>query len=140
PPRKPSVPELQVKPVAAARERRPLYIGQRGQEFVTRTPAYVMKRHAKRLRRLIRCHAERQGDVGRRQLRRSRRAAGEVDDRNEGSDEIQLSIAAHARHSTATSVPPGVQPPPSAWNRLVAASSLLSRTWTSVFSAVNSVC
>lgn len=38
------------------------------------------------------------------------------------------------------SVPAGVHPPPSAWKRLVAANSLLSRTWTRLSSAVKSLC
>src|ERR1700753_2785836 len=38
------------------------------------------------------------------------------------------------------SCPVGVQPPPSAWNKLDAASSLFSRTCASAFSVVSSVC
>src|SRR6185312_5614181 len=136
PARQMSMSELQIKPVAAARERRSFDVRQSGEQFIAGTASNVIKLHAERLRGLVRRHAERQGNVRWRQLLRLRRQPRQ----HECCGQIELSIAAHARHSTATSVPPGVQPPPSAWNRLVAARSLLSRTWISVFSAVNSVC
>src|SRR5262249_38417601 len=141
PSRQPPMAELQVKPVAAARQGRALDVGQRDQKLVAGPAAHIEQLHAECHRSLLRRHGEGDRDVRRREGRllraggRQRKAGQHHESRNRRGRSLL-----HAHHSTATSVPPGVQPPPSAWNRLVAASSLFSRTSTRLFCAVNKVC
>src|SRR5665213_110260 len=145
-----AAPELQIETVPAIRQGAAFDVGQRQKHFVTRPTPDLSQRRAQCRRRLLDIHAERQWRVviplrlGRRRYHGRHRHGP---DRGRGEQHPLDGCAAHCGTSGActgtcaeASLPSGVHPPPSAWNRLEAASSLVSRTCASVFSAMSSVC
>src|SRR5262249_13162627 len=113
-------------------------IGQRDEQFIARRAAYVVQGNAERPAGLVGVHAEAERNAVRSALLCADRCTQRDDEGNDEECDEPLHDRPHG--TAAASVPDGVQPPPSAWNRLLAASSLLSRTVTRLFSAVNSVC
>src|SRR5665213_3397084 len=142
---KPAAPELQVEPVLPVRQGAAFDIGQSEQHFAARAAPDINQRRPQHLRNRLRIHAEKQRRIVRHGsgydlLGRSRRNAGGCHRQDRGHAEKHPSHGGDFHGCNADSLPSGVHPPPSAWNRLLAASSFVNRTCAREFSAVSRVC